>query len=103
MIHLLKLLICIIVFIMWVLFCFFVCSETDNTYQPDKWTDISCRAFYSAMFFGVLGFGVMLWKIKLKRKAPFIPCGEGENICNCKNAKECGYLPLLNYEQKQPI
>jgi len=55
------------------------------------------------MFFGVLGFGVMLWKIKLKRKAPFIPCGEGENICNCKNAKECGYLPLLNYEQKQPI
>ena len=20
------------------------------------------------------------------------PCGEGENICNCKNASECGYI-----------
>ena len=20
------------------------------------------------------------------------PCGEGENICNCKKASECGYI-----------
>lgn len=22
---------------------------------------------------------------------PFKPCGEGDNICNCKSADECGY------------
>lgn len=22
------------------------------------------------------------------------PCGEGENICNCKKASECGYIEI---------
>lgn len=25
-------------------------------------------------------------------KPDFIPCGEGDNTCNCKSADECGYL-----------
>lgn len=25
------------------------------------------------------------------KSAKFKPCGEGDNICNCKNESECGY------------
>ena len=28
---------------------------------------------------------------ELSEEEKFIPCGEGENICNCKNKNECGY------------
>ena len=24
----------------------------------------------------------------------FKPCGEGDNICNCKSADECGYIDI---------
>jgi len=26
------------------------------------------------------------------KKTIWKPCGEGENICNCKNENECGYI-----------
>ena len=29
---------------------------------------------------------------KKHKTKKFIPCGEGDNICNCKSADECGYL-----------
>lgn len=33
----------------------------------------------------------------------FKPCGEGDNICNCKNASECGYTSEVELCQcKQP-
>lgn len=25
------------------------------------------------------------------RSAPFQKCGQGDNVCNCKNENECGY------------
>lgn len=28
----------------------------------------------------------------LPEKVIFKPCGEVDNICNCKNEKECGYI-----------
>lgn len=29
---------------------------------------------------------------RLSGSLPFKKCGEGDNVCNCKNANECGYL-----------
>ena len=26
------------------------------------------------------------------KKSKFKPCGQGDNICNCKKESECGYL-----------
>ena len=31
-------------------------------------------------------------KRRLKNPKHWKPCGEGENICNCKKASECGYI-----------
>lgn len=33
-----------------------------------------------------------LQKAPVSGSLPFKKCGEGDNVCNCKSADECGYL-----------
>lgn len=40
-------------------------------------------------------------KTKKPKVKKFIPCGEGENICNCKKQSECGYLKMAQAAKKK--
>lgn len=46
----------------------------------------------------------------MKEEKRFLPCGQGENICNCKSEKECGYIhiekqagKLIKFDPRQEI
>lgn len=38
---------------------------------------------------------------KAREMLEWKPCGEGENICNCKNESECGYLEMARLAEEE--
>lgn len=63
--------------------------------QPKDKHDMSLKLYD---YWDMIGFAEMCVNGKesspqtLEPKEEFKPCGEGDNICNCKSAKECGYV-----------
>ena len=41
---------------------------------------------------GIVAYYLVKNTKKKHKTKKFKPCGEGDNICNCKSADECGYL-----------
>lgn len=64
-------------------------QDEANKYYAESWQpQMQVRAYMN----GVHDLFKKLRIADVSGSLPFKKCGEGDNVCNCKNADECGYL-----------